>query len=480
MTFRLALRALLAKPVRSAVLAGGFGFGIAVMAVLLGVGQVILEQARSPDLHGHGDVLIVSETRALEQGRFHAASLRRQQGLGPQIETISPGAADRLYVVGTSGVRAVDGSAGIPSLERALGDPIASRIDAWRDAPGDAAWTAPDPDDLFRALDRFHAPPSLPGYDESWAEWLYFKGAAGGATFYLSFLYGPVEEDGTRGAVVSLQLDDGGGMRCYADGGRFDAARVLETAPDVDIGANRIRIADGAYRVRLALYESDCAGGPAGARFDPALGVALDGGLTLGASLEKAVPPFVLRGARGWLSGYVVPVLEGPLAGTLRVGGRDVPFDGGIGYHDHNWGFWRDVTWQWGQVAGDGVSIVYGRVHPPPDIADPERSPAFLGVIGPDGPAGFSADATIEEVDAPGTDRPERIRVTGAGASFDLELDFAVETLARSPVGSGTAAAEAGGTEFLQMHGPYTVRGRVGGREVAFESRGAAETFRER
>ena len=53
-------------------------------------------------------------------------------------------------------------------------------------------------------------------------------------------------------------------------------------------------------------------------------------------------------------------------------------FDGGTGYHDHNWGFWQGVSWQWGQVQGEGLSFVYGRVYPPADAADPSRIPAFL------------------------------------------------------------------------------------------------------
>jgi hypothetical protein len=42
MILTLALRSLFAHPVRSAVLAAGFGLGVAVMAILLGVGQVVL------------------------------------------------------------------------------------------------------------------------------------------------------------------------------------------------------------------------------------------------------------------------------------------------------------------------------------------------------------------------------------------------------------------------------------------------------
>ena len=55
---RLALRSLTAHPVRSAVLAAGFGVGVAVMAILLGIAEIVLEQSRSPQLVGGGDVLI--------------------------------------------------------------------------------------------------------------------------------------------------------------------------------------------------------------------------------------------------------------------------------------------------------------------------------------------------------------------------------------------------------------------------------------
>ena len=54
----LARRSLLAHPVRTAMLACGFGLGVSVMATLLGVGEVILEQARAPALVGGGDVIV--------------------------------------------------------------------------------------------------------------------------------------------------------------------------------------------------------------------------------------------------------------------------------------------------------------------------------------------------------------------------------------------------------------------------------------
>ena len=77
---RLALRSLTAHPVRSAVLAAGFGVGVAVMAILLGVAGIVLEQAQSPALVGGGDVSIRLSpsvpARLLLAGTLQADALR--------------------------------------------------------------------------------------------------------------------------------------------------------------------------------------------------------------------------------------------------------------------------------------------------------------------------------------------------------------------------------------------------------------------
>ena len=76
------MRSLATRPVRTAVLACGFGFGIAVMAALLGVGDVILEQAHSPVLQGGGDVVVFGRFGSIENGRFLITSiLARRRGL---------------------------------------------------------------------------------------------------------------------------------------------------------------------------------------------------------------------------------------------------------------------------------------------------------------------------------------------------------------------------------------------------------------
>src|SRR5436853_93832 len=80
MIFRLAFRSLAVRPVRTAVLACGFGLGIAVMAALLGVGDVILEQARSPALSGGGDMVVYGAFGMIDNAPYVLSSVR---GLAP-------------------------------------------------------------------------------------------------------------------------------------------------------------------------------------------------------------------------------------------------------------------------------------------------------------------------------------------------------------------------------------------------------------
>ena len=259
-------------------------------------------------------------------------------------------------------------------------------------------------------------------------------------------------------AGVRLQLDDGGGLRAYSESAEVDDARVRAEAPDLAIGRSRVALEGLRYRVTLALPH-------------------VAGDLVLEAVPGRSMPPFTIRGAGGWLSGYAVPVMGGALAGTLTVdGGKAIALDGGTGYHDHNWGFWQRVTWQWGQVQHDGLSFIYGRVRPPPDAADPERLPGFLGVLGPEGPIGYSTDVAIEET-ADTSGRPRHIVVTGKGPSLALRLDLEVEQAVATRM---AAESFGGGMDFFQLRARYRVSGRAGGRSIAFAAPGAAETFRGR
>lgn len=461
MIVRLALRSLFAHPIRSAVLAAGFGTGVAVMAILLGVGQIVLEQARSPILVGGGHV-IVTGAAGLTSARVLLSSTLRMPPFEDRVRAASPWSRTTLYLVHDTGTTPVRARGGVPSRERALGDPEVSGVTAWVDTPADAAWSSPDPAVVLRSIDRFRPIPDVPARAASWAEWLYFNGRSPAARFYLTFLVGPARPDGSRVAGVRLQLDRGGRTESFDATDVLDRAAVA-AAPDLTIGRNQIRLSGLRYHIRIELRSEN--GGSAA------------GDLFIEGAAGRMMPPIEIHGAGGWRSGYVVPVMSGVVGGTILVNGEPVSLDGGAGYHDHNWGFWEGVSWQWGQVQYDDISVVYGRVFPPRDAADPDRIPGFLAAIGPAGPIGYATNVTIDETNDRATANPQRITVRGRSATIDLTLTFSVDGLIVNRMRNGPLA---GTMDFLQMRGRYGVAGTAGDRRLAFQAAGSAETFRGR
>ena len=461
MIFRLAFRSLSTRPLRSAVLAVGFGLGIGVMAELLGVGEVILEQAHAPALQGGGDLVVTGAVGPVDSARYLLSSVLGSDRFRLRTSAVSPSRKATLFLLAHDQKIAIGVRGGVPSREKAVGDPEVIGQDSWTDTPADAAWTSPTPGDVLRAMDRFHPVPT--SEHTSWAEWLYFNGKAADGTlrFYLTFIAGAPDTSGVRPMFVRLQLNRGGRTTNYSAAAAVDGRELLERAPDLDVAGNRVRLEGSQYRISLSLNGE----GPKGS--------ALLGNLTLDAAPGRSLPPAAIHGARGWVSGYVVPVLSGTFRGTLHVDGKDVAVDA-AGYHDHNWGFWEGVRWQWGQVAGGDISIVYGRVFPPATVADASRIPGFLGVLGPDGPIAFSTVVAITEDDAGG--RPKGITVQAHGRQVELTLQLDVAESVGSQMSLTRGAA--GAMNFLQLGGVYRVTGRAAGRDIDFTARGSAETFR--
>jgi hypothetical protein len=468
MMLTLALRSLLSRPVRSAVLAGGFGLGVAVMAALLGIGAVILEQARAPALVGGGDVIIGGSAGRVSNAKFILSGVLGSEPRAGRIAAWSPSSRATLYLVDEQGVTPIHARGGIPSLERAMGDPETAAIVSWTDTAGDRGWAAPDSSAVLRAMDRFHPIPESSNRSSSWAEWLYFNGQAPSSTgkgrvrFYLTFIAGPRLDSGRRALGVRLQLERDGRMTAYADSVEIDDRALLDAAPDLTAGPNRVRLVGNEYRLAVDL--------PAESGASRATGE-----LVITAIPGRSVPPLTMRGAEGWISGYVVPIVSGPLQGTLHIGAEAIDLNGGIGYHDHNWGFWEGVSWQWGQVQGDGVSFVYGRVFPPRDVADATRLPGFLVALGPEGPLGYAVDVTIDETNRPDTGRPERIRIEGRSDTLSMTLDLSIDQTTATRMRGRSFGS---GLDFLQLRGEYHVTGRAGDTTIEFRAPGSAETFR--
>jgi hypothetical protein len=465
---RLALRTLTAHPVRSAVLAAGFGIGVAVMAILLGVAGIVLEQAQAPALAGGGDVLIRLSLPV--PARMVLSGTLQSDALRPRIRAAAASHSSDLYLLHNGVATRVATRGGIPSLERALTDPETAPIAAWQDTAEDRAWISAPPDVLLRLLDRFHGIPEGTKWGNSWAEWLYFNGRSNEASFYLTFLVGPRTATGLRSAGVRLQIEHppspggfGGAGTMESFTGRAELTDAeLRNAPDLAIAGSSVTVDGMRYRIHLDVQDAS--------------GRRAVGDLSLQATPGRLVPPIEIAGAQGWRTGYVVPVMSGALEGAIDIGDSRVSLDGGRGYHDHNWGFWQDVSWQWGQAQQGGLSVIYGRVFPPRDAADPDTIPGFVGVLGPDGPLGYSTDVRITE-DNNERGQPTTITVRARGSALSVDLRFDVAAAVTTHMAQGPLA---NGVDFLQMRGRYTVSGRAGAQEIDFTASGAAETFRGR
>jgi hypothetical protein len=317
-------------------------------------------------------------------------------------------------------------------------------------------------------MDRFHAIPDAPRFAGSWAEWLYFNGRAGDTRFYLTFLVGDRTKSGRRAAWVRLQLERDGVRSDWSARADLDEAALLDRAPDLEIAGNRVVLDGLSYRIHLDLASETGSSGST-----------VTGDLILEAPPGRSLPPFTVRGADGWQSGYVVPVLAGGLEGALVIDETRLSLEDGSGYHDHNWGFWEGVSWQWGQVHGDELSFVYGRLLPPADVVDRDRLPGLLVALGPEGPLAFSADVSIDEVDESGGGRPRSIHVRGRGTAIDIEMELEVHGAIGTRIERGLPASlGAASLDFLQLQATYHVSGQVDGSDVAFSAPGSAETFR--
>ena len=79
------------------------------------------------------------------------------------------------------------------------------------------------------------------------------------------------------------------------------------------------------------------------------------------------------------MSGYVVPALRADATGSICVDGTCEQYDGAQSYHDHNWGVWRGVTWEWGAARAGQYTVLYGRVQPSDSTV--ASQPLFVYVV---------------------------------------------------------------------------------------------------
>lgn len=480
MLLTLAFRHLLVKKGRSLFLLLGYGLGVGVMIVLLSVGAAMLEQSRDVSLVGGGEITVLPQGIDVEAMRTGGVSgmffgidrarfLTRQLLGGPRhaglVRAVSPAIENKLVYLSFRGqVVAARAGGEIPSRASALGAGLDVLRGVWRDAAADSVWIAPSPGELYDQLDRFHLPPVA---DSSWAEWHYFNIQAGpGEWWYVTYLVGgEVSRGRWGGRLLVTHRKPGGGYDRFTAASPGASVTFDTTRADLAIGANTVRQRDGVYHLRAAVT------GPAGA-------LALE--LSVTPDRDRYFPAVDLREGE-YRSGYVVPALSGVANGTVRVGRRCLRLAGAPAYHDHNWGVWRDVTWDWGAGRGRSFNLLYGGVYAPGDTGAFRTTAGSRLLVALVDSLGVRQIFRAREVRYQGTHPLSARYGVKAPASFSFLAsrdEDTVRVTARIADFQATARTPAAaGRSFLQMRGSFALEGTVGGMAVKDEGSGFFETY---
>ncbi len=232
--------------------------------------------------------------------------------------------------------------------------------------------------------------------------------------------------------------------------------------PDLRIGASGVRLgSDASYELAAKLPEAD---GPD----------TLSVRLTIRAPERRYVPPVEIGG--GLVSGYAVPILAGAAEGEICAHETCFALQDAHAYHDHNWGTWRDVTWDWGTLRAGPYALVYGGV-----LAS--GAPAGSRFLFLTDSLGFRQIFDIEAVSYEWRSRPADVRPqprpTGVRLAARAGRDSLVVTARASHirVTEIDAAGEGPRRRFFQIRGTATLSGSLGSETIGAAGDGFFETW---
>lgn len=489
MILKLVLRHLALHPIRSFIFVGAYAAGVAVMLSLLSIGEVMVEQSRDEQWIGGGDLTVLPagvdlETLrtggavfyGIEQARFIAREVLGGPRVSARVEAVAPWIEDRAIYLRHSGsdtVYAVRANGLIPSAARALGAFPELIAGTWEDGEADRRWLTPTPVELYREIDGFHLPPARLGGDTTWAEWHYFNllWPDGDTWLYLSYiLAGNPRGERWGGMVLArLRLPDGRHL-AFADTLPPEDIRISPGEPDVAFGPHTVSLRDGParYEVRARLP-------------------AAEGGAPLEIDVEvhpeprRYFPPAELASADSFVSGYVVPALRARASGRVCRLRWCLDASDAIAYHDHNWGTWGGVLWDWGVAHAGDFDVLYGGVHGPAAEEARRSGVRFLSyVVDSLGVAGVLEPQALRYVDPRPTvfegDTvwvPGRLGWTASRHDDSLRVDISLERFALSRLSLGGDAD----VLFAQMQGTLALTGVLGGLGVAADGPGFFETY---
>jgi hypothetical protein len=473
----LAFRHLLVRKLRSLFLLAGFSLGVGVMIVLLSVGQAMLEQSRDAPLVGGGEVTVLPQGIDIEAmrtgglgGMFFGIDRARfllRQGVGGErhralVRVVSPAIEGKLLYLRRGGqTMAVRAGADIPSRSRSLESGLRILTGRWEDSHADSIYMVPTRQQLYDELDRFHRPLRPVS---AWGECLYFKLViSADEWWYVTYLVGGAALSGQL--LVTHRQPDGAYQRF--------SSLVAPAQVTFDTSRADLALANSSVTQRAGIYQlHGRAKGPAGS-------VRLN--LEIVPAPNRYFPPVDL-GDKNFESGYVVPGLVATGSGRICLEEHCRAFTDVPAYHDHNWGIWRDVTWEWGAARGNDLSLLYGGVYQPGSSAGPDgvesRTPFFLTLVDSLGIKQVLRFGRIGYLGlrhasgASGAKSPRRFTILASRGSDTLRLETrVVDALATSMRAPGFRRL------FLQMRGRFVLSGRVLGEVVADSGAGFFETY---
>ena len=229
----LAFRNIIYRPWRSILLFFGYGVGVAVMIVLLSVGEALLSQAKDERLVGGGAITVLPQGLdvevmktggigglffSIDHSRFIYRQLLASPRLSPFVSAVAPQIEGRLIYLVKSNAEwhAVRASGEIPSANARVHAAMQLAAGKWQDDEGDRRWIRPTPLELRNEIDHFHVPPDSTANAESWAEWHYFNVLSPDRMrwAFISFIVaGDVRTDKWGGSITITLRDESGGGR---------------------------------------------------------------------------------------------------------------------------------------------------------------------------------------------------------------------------------------------------------------------------
>jgi hypothetical protein len=499
---QLAFRNIAYRPWRSLMLFFGYGIGVAVMIVLLSIGEAMLSQARNEKLVGGGAITVLPEGLDVEVmktggigGLFfsidHASFLYRQIFASPryagEISAVAPQIEGRLLYVrsGDGSEYAVHASGEIPAATKAVGAAPEIVKGKWENDEGDGRWIAPTPMELRNEIDHFHVPSDSVTNRDTWAEWHYFNVLSrdGRRWAFISFIVGG-DVAGTKwGGRVGVTLrEQNGSTRRFGTAVDRSRVRFSTTDANVDFGDSHVTVLpNGDYDVRATAPEEGGRG-----KIDVALTVH---------PAPYAYFPGVSMGSDGFVSGYTVPALRASASGTLCVDASCEQLNDSQSYHDHNWGVWRGVTWDWGASRAGEYTFLYGRVYPPSSDTTSSVPPVLVYLIDSLGFRGVFRPKLISYQDertirsgATILHVPSRAVLQDVRGDDTLRVDISIDDAIATDTRTGRPANQSergdplGSAKahpyFIQMKGTAHISGRLEGKRLSGAGPGFFETYR--